>query len=303
MVDLYSNENFPIDMVVLLRNLGYDVLTSYDADQANQGIPDADVLTYATKNNRQSCNGTIKNACSSFHTVAIYCKTMQRLIKFGLAALGVATASGFSTQAQAGVIFDNGVLGDNGFLDRGSVTNALISDFNFGLSAADDFRLSDGNNIITDIHWFGIYNEIPEVDNFTIEIYEEDAAPGPTPFFSLNLGDVGRQQETELSCCGLAGFDPVFKYSARIPALELTPNDTYWLSIRNVNWAWSSPFGIPGNAHSRRDGKEWVNSGSEAAFFLTDDFVEDGPTSVPEPLGLVGMTILPLLGLSLKRQK
>ncbi|MFG6107149.1 DUF5615 family PIN-like protein [Leptothoe sp. EHU-05/26/07-4] len=52
MVDLYSNETFPIDMVVLLRNLGYDVLTSYDADQANQGIPDADVLTYATKNNR-----------------------------------------------------------------------------------------------------------------------------------------------------------------------------------------------------------------------------------------------------------
>ena len=52
MVDLYSNENFPIDMVVLLRNLGYDVLTSYDAGQANQGIPDEDVLTYATQNNR-----------------------------------------------------------------------------------------------------------------------------------------------------------------------------------------------------------------------------------------------------------
>ncbi|MEO0348935.1 MAG: DUF5615 family PIN-like protein [Cyanobacteria bacterium P01_A01_bin.15] len=52
MVDLYSNENFPIDMVVLLRNLGYNVLTSYDAGQANQGIPDADVLTYATQSNR-----------------------------------------------------------------------------------------------------------------------------------------------------------------------------------------------------------------------------------------------------------
>lgn len=52
MVDLYSNENFPIDMVILLRNLGYDVLTSYDAGQANQGIPDEDVLTYATEHNR-----------------------------------------------------------------------------------------------------------------------------------------------------------------------------------------------------------------------------------------------------------
>lgn len=29
MIDLYSNENFPMDMVLLLRNLGYDVLTSY----------------------------------------------------------------------------------------------------------------------------------------------------------------------------------------------------------------------------------------------------------------------------------
>ncbi|MBX2865267.1 MAG: DUF5615 family PIN-like protein [Leptolyngbyaceae cyanobacterium MAG.088] len=52
MIDLYSNENFPIDMVLLLRNLGYDVLTSYDAGQANQGIPDENVLAYATENNR-----------------------------------------------------------------------------------------------------------------------------------------------------------------------------------------------------------------------------------------------------------
>lgn len=52
MIDLYSNENFPIDMVSLLRNLGYDVLTSYDAGQANQGLPDESVLTYATENNR-----------------------------------------------------------------------------------------------------------------------------------------------------------------------------------------------------------------------------------------------------------
>ena len=34
MIDLYSNENFPIDTVIILRQLGYDVLTSYDAGQA-----------------------------------------------------------------------------------------------------------------------------------------------------------------------------------------------------------------------------------------------------------------------------
>jgi predicted nuclease of predicted toxin-antitoxin system len=44
----YSNENFPIVMVNLLRADGHDVLTSYEAGQANQGIPDHKVLQYAT---------------------------------------------------------------------------------------------------------------------------------------------------------------------------------------------------------------------------------------------------------------
>lgn len=52
MVAFYSNENFPIDMVEILRELGYDVLTSYEAGQANQGIPDESVLAYATQNSR-----------------------------------------------------------------------------------------------------------------------------------------------------------------------------------------------------------------------------------------------------------
>ena len=36
----YSNENFALDMVNILRALGYHVITSYDAGQANQGISD-----------------------------------------------------------------------------------------------------------------------------------------------------------------------------------------------------------------------------------------------------------------------
>ena len=52
MVKFYSNENFPMDVVMELRRLGYDVLTSYDAGQANQGIPDEDVLTFATQQER-----------------------------------------------------------------------------------------------------------------------------------------------------------------------------------------------------------------------------------------------------------
>jgi Domain of unknown function (DUF5615) len=48
MARFYSNENFAIDFVLILRSLGHDVLTSYEAGQANQGIPDDAVLTFAT---------------------------------------------------------------------------------------------------------------------------------------------------------------------------------------------------------------------------------------------------------------
>jgi predicted nuclease of predicted toxin-antitoxin system len=52
MVKFYSNENFPLDIVQELRQLGYDVLTSYDAGQANQGIPDDEVLAFAIQRER-----------------------------------------------------------------------------------------------------------------------------------------------------------------------------------------------------------------------------------------------------------
>jgi predicted nuclease of predicted toxin-antitoxin system len=52
MEKLYVNENFPLPVVLLLRNLGYDVLTSMDAGNANQRIPDDDVLKFSTSQNR-----------------------------------------------------------------------------------------------------------------------------------------------------------------------------------------------------------------------------------------------------------
>jgi hypothetical protein len=44
---LHSNENFPLQVVGALRELGHDVLTAYDSGKANQLIPDADVLAFA----------------------------------------------------------------------------------------------------------------------------------------------------------------------------------------------------------------------------------------------------------------
>ena len=52
MVKFYSNENLPLAMVKALRDKGYDVLTSFEAGQANQGIPDDQVLVYATELDR-----------------------------------------------------------------------------------------------------------------------------------------------------------------------------------------------------------------------------------------------------------
>ena len=52
MFRFYSNENFPQIMVRLLREKGYDVLTSKEAGQANQGISDQSVLVFGIETNR-----------------------------------------------------------------------------------------------------------------------------------------------------------------------------------------------------------------------------------------------------------
>ncbi|MBE9232077.1 DUF5615 family PIN-like protein [Cuspidothrix issatschenkoi LEGE 03284] len=52
MVRLYADENFPLEIVRQLRQYQYDVLTSYEAGKANQGIPDDEVLAFATQEKR-----------------------------------------------------------------------------------------------------------------------------------------------------------------------------------------------------------------------------------------------------------
>jgi hypothetical protein len=52
MLKLYSNENFPFDLVLLLRQWEYDILTSFEAEQANLGISDEEVLAFATEQGR-----------------------------------------------------------------------------------------------------------------------------------------------------------------------------------------------------------------------------------------------------------
>jgi len=45
---LYCDENFPLPVVVELRRLGHDVLTTDEAGKADQEIADYEVLSFAT---------------------------------------------------------------------------------------------------------------------------------------------------------------------------------------------------------------------------------------------------------------
>jgi predicted nuclease of predicted toxin-antitoxin system len=79
MLKFYSNENFPIAMVDLLRSHGYDVLTSYEAGQANQKIPDDEVLMYAINAGRVVITENRQNfinlhSTASNHAGIIICK-------------------------------------------------------------------------------------------------------------------------------------------------------------------------------------------------------------------------------------
>lgn len=48
MARLYADENFPLPAVLQLRDLGHDVLTTLETDQAGKAVPDEAVLAFAT---------------------------------------------------------------------------------------------------------------------------------------------------------------------------------------------------------------------------------------------------------------
>ncbi|WP_437500003.1 DUF5615 family PIN-like protein [Sorangium sp. So ce1099] len=52
MASFYANENFPRQVVEGLRALGHDVLTTQEAGNAGQAIPDEMVLEFAARSGR-----------------------------------------------------------------------------------------------------------------------------------------------------------------------------------------------------------------------------------------------------------
>ena len=52
MADCYANENFPLPVVEALRELGHDLLTTYESGKAGQAMSDEDILAFAIAESR-----------------------------------------------------------------------------------------------------------------------------------------------------------------------------------------------------------------------------------------------------------
>jgi PEP-CTERM motif len=197
------------------------------------------------------------------------------------------------TAANAAVIFDNGITANNGFIsDPDFVGTPKLS--------ADDFRLIPGANVITDVHWTGLYafSNTPLADNFTIQLFNDaGGVPATNPFLSLPVSpsrvDTGRNA---------AGSD-IFAYDVNISPVTLAANTTFWLSIfnntsndPNDNWFW----GIVDNA-----GNGAVRDGLGLAWspFINGYEFQLTGVRVPEPsaLALLALGVIALALLNRRR--
>jgi hypothetical protein len=93
MASFYANENFPRRAVEALRALGHDVLTTQEAGNAGQAIPDHEVLDFATRAGRA--------------VLTLNRRDFIRLHKRGIAHAGiVACTEDTDTAAQAARVHD-----------------------------------------------------------------------------------------------------------------------------------------------------------------------------------------------------
>jgi hypothetical protein len=199
------------------------------------------------------------------------------------------------TIASAAVIFDNGIVANNGFVSDPDFTGTPKF-------SADDFTLAAGANVITDVHWTGLYafSNTPLTDNFTLQFFNNAGGfPALTPFLSVAVSptrtDTGRDA---------AGSD-IFAYVVDIAPLTLAPATTFWLSIvndtsndPNDNWFWGIRDASGNGAVRDAPGGPWTTLGAGYEFQLTG-------VSVPEPpaLALFALSFITLGFLSRRRTR
>ena len=177
----------------------------------------------------------------------------------------------------------------------------------------DDFALVVPS-LLQDVHWWGTYLAgvpvgLPD-DDFRLELFADiGGAPSLSPFFSLNLGDVGR---TDTGTTDIMG-NTIFAYSADLATpVSLEADTTYYISIANntnaslSTWLWAATNETDRPGYNLRigDGLPWMDMAvpPNLAFNLTG--TPDTPTTIPEPatLSLFGLCLAGLLSKCIQRQ-
>jgi hypothetical protein len=192
----------------------------------------------------------------------------------------------------ASVVFDNGMDG-LGIAYGSANTNAYAS--------ADDFMFSS-EQVITDLHWRGVYTNNASTEYFMINIHNQAASTNtPTAFgdyiysFSTNVYTAVNSGQNYSYIDVLYIYD----FSADIDPFVAEAGKTYWLEIFSVNptgnWYWITNSAMDGNGvQTHLNGQTiWEPVDGEFAFQLTND-----SAPIPEPstfillgAGLAGLAV------------
>lgn len=147
----------------------------------------------------------------------------------------------------------------------------ISSDDVFPLHVLDDFALPPTAPTISRIMWFGVHT-VPlgtpaPVREFDIDIYASGVIPwivSPTPIYSVRGISPARSFITSGGVPMTSGPYPVYLYDFHLGrTLTLTPNATYWITIRAASspgvtfadaWYWSHSTTSGGNTQVEMPG-------------------------------------------------